>query len=94
MHPAPIIAWLRTGKRGPRSAARSMLFALRLLAITVPSGWIVLLGGAERVQGLCALLEFDLATLFTEPLTVHHVRLCTAITWCISGVVIGVIGLR
>jgi len=51
-----------------------MLFALRLLAITVPSGWIVLLGGAERVQGLCALLEFDLATLFTEPLTVQHVR--------------------
>lgn len=65
-----------------------MLFFLLLLAITAVSVWIVFLGGAERVQGLFSLLTFDLVDLFTEPMTVQQVRLCTAITWCISVVII------
>ncbi|WP_313246983.1 hypothetical protein [Stenotrophomonas rhizophila] len=74
-----------------------MLFFLLLLAITAVSVWIVFLGGAERVQGLFSLLSFDLVDLvdlFTEPLTVQQVRLCTAITWCIAVVIIAVVGLR
>lgn len=65
-----------------------MLFFLLLLVITAVSVWIVFLGGAERVQGLFSLLSFDLVDLFTEPLTVQQVRLCTAIIWCMSVVVI------
>jgi len=46
------------------------------------------------VQGLYSLLRFDLVDLFTDPLTVQQVRLCTAITWCIAVVIIAVVGLR
>jgi hypothetical protein len=86
------------GRRAPCSITRikdlSMLFFLLLLAITAVSVWIVFLGGAERVQGLFSLLSFDLVDLFTEPLTVQQVRLCTAMTWCIAVVIIAVVGLR
>ncbi|MCF7749713.1 hypothetical protein KQ945_03060 [Bacillus subtilis subsp. subtilis] len=71
-----------------------MLFFLLLLAITAVSAWIVFLGGAERVQGWFSLLGFDLVDLFTEPLSVQQVRLCTAITWCMSVVIIVVCATR